>query len=123
METDARPLPPRRYSVKEPTAISNHWPGVCAIEGGVVKCWPRSDEFSWLKNIPRRLKTPVRAVAVSADFACALDELGVLCWGNDDHGQVSKVPELEKPVALASSAFRHKFAWGGGSFGPAKAFR
>ena len=32
---------------------------------------------------------------------CAIDATGVKCWGNDKEGQVSKIPPLTNPTAIA----------------------
>ncbi len=66
---------------------------------------PDSDNDS----IPDGLDLPPGRAPLVADwlvsaggyFTCALDDVGVLCWGRNDYGQIS-VPALSHPTAVSA---------------------
>lgn len=62
----------------------------CLLSGGTVNCWGIVDETTI-----KQLVNP-RSISVGSEHACALDDIGVRCWGKNTWG-ATNVPELKNP--------------------------
>jgi hypothetical protein len=94
--TSAAPVPvPGLSTVTQLAVGANH---ACVIDSDGVKCWGAND-FGQLDGQPSGtlVPAPVTAVAgvsgatqiaVGLEHSCALNSTGVLCWGNNDFGQL-----------------------------------
>ncbi len=92
----ARPVKAKVAAASQLAASDGY---TCAVTAGVY-CWGRSHGTAGDPLNPEGLvvnsKTPVAiaglgaasAVAATGDFACALSGGKVLCWGENDHGQL-----------------------------------
>ena len=63
--------------------------------------------MSWYRvsNVPE-LKNP-RQVEAGQGFSCALDDNGVICWGDSE--EIGIVPPLRRPISI-SVGWRHACA-------------
>jgi hypothetical protein len=96
----------------------------CAIDATGVVCWGYSEDastgapvsvpilsnpkqisvggtsnFGWVYNGPDRPQTPNHPYI----HACALDDTGVVCWGNNSAGQAT-VPTLTNPTQVSAGS-------------------
>lgn len=103
------------------SAVSTGANHACAIAGGGVYCWGRTDHGA-LGNVnsPGTQPTPVipggpppgslgsgfTGIAVGDSFSCALRNDGrVLCWGLDDLGQLGQVSDSPQTGATPLTPF------------------
>jgi hypothetical protein len=121
-------------ALKKPRQLAVGSNDACALDDEGVKCWRvttcsydqgerrcAKNEGPVEKKLPS-LKHP-RQVDVGKDLACALEDRGVICWGDNDYGQLN-VPPLKNPkqvsvgewdaCAIDENGVR---CWGGGKSG------
>jgi hypothetical protein len=92
-------------------AVGN-W-GACALINGGVQCWGRNDHgqlgngtVDGIANtsVPTpvmNLTSDVEAIAAGGDYACALRDGGVWCWGSNDEGHLGNGTGADSAVPVA----------------------
>lgn len=85
---------------------------MCAIKDNAVYCWGRNDSgqlgigtasssFTGI-NIPTHILSldGTTAISAGANFACALINGGVKCWGSNSHGQLGNGTFADSPAPV-----------------------
>lgn len=73
-----------------PQQITLGWGGLCVLYDGQIECTENQNE------IPDNLINPVM-ISAGSNHACAIDDEGLKCWGENDKGQTSVPDNLENP--------------------------
>jgi alpha-tubulin suppressor-like RCC1 family protein len=91
-------LAPREIAdLDRPLALAAGGHQTCAIvDGRRLRCW--GNEMLDVVDQSGKPLEGVVAVALSADYGCAIAGPGTLCWGNNDFGQ------LARPLTVTDSA-------------------
>ncbi|MCC6622706.1 MAG: hypothetical protein IT385_15695 [Deltaproteobacteria bacterium] len=76
-------------ALADASALVVHGARACAIVAGEVMCWQAGAAPEPVPGLAAF--GPAREVALTASSACALlaDEVGLVCWGDDAHGELA----------------------------------